>query len=59
MTWATTFHHLFGWRGSDPVPDLTHLQAEIDARLAQRKAARLEANPHKRGHLTRQINRGH
>lgn len=31
---------------------------DLDARLALRKAARLEKNPHKRGHITRAINAG-
>jgi hypothetical protein len=37
---------------------LTQLGRELDARLALRKAARLEPNPHRRGHITRGINGG-
>lgn len=33
------------------------LERDLDRRLALRKAARRERNPHKRGHLTRAINR--
>lgn len=33
------------------------MERDLDRRLALRKAARLERNPHKRGHLTRAINR--
>ena len=36
---------------------LSPLEA-LDARLALRKAARLEHNPHRRGHITRKINAG-
>ena len=32
--------------------------AGLPARLAARKATRLIANPHKRGHVTRALNRG-
>lgn len=31
---------------------------QLERRLAARKAARLEPNPHKRGHITRAINAG-
>lgn len=33
-------------------------ERRLDARLALRKAARLEPDPHKRGHITRAINAG-
>lgn len=33
------------------------LERDLNRRLALRKAARQESNPHKRGHLTRAINR--
>ena len=33
------------------------LERDLDRRLALRKAARLERNPHKRGWITRAINR--
>ncbi len=31
-------------------------EVELDRRLKARRAARLEQNPHKRGHITRRIN---
>lgn len=34
------------------------LERDLNRRLALRKAARLEKNPHKRGHITRAINAG-
>lgn len=33
-------------------------ERKLDARLALRKAARLEPNAHRRGHITRAINAG-
>lgn len=38
--------------------DLAQLERDLEARLAMRKAARSISNPHVRGHVVRQINRG-
>lgn len=40
------------------LPDAHSFEAALNRRLALRKAARLEANPHKRGWITRAINGG-
>jgi hypothetical protein len=41
----------------EPAPDVSQIESDLAERLAQRKAARLTPDPHKRGHITRHINR--
>lgn len=41
-----------------PVVEYDTFERDLDRRLAARKAARQESNPHKRGHITRKINAG-
>ena len=38
--------------------DVAQTERDLEARLAMRKAARSISNPHVRGHITRQLNRG-
>ena len=38
--------------------DPAQTERDLEARLAMRKAARSISNPHVRGHITRQLNRG-
>jgi len=40
------------------LPDAETFSVKLKRNLALRRAARAEANPHKRGHITRRINRG-
>jgi len=42
----------------EPPTDIAQLERQLDERLADRKRARSIANPHQRGHVTRQINAG-
>lgn len=42
----------------EPRADIAQLEREINENLAKRKAARLIANPHVRGHVTRRLNAG-
>ena len=41
-----------------PVVEYDTFERDLDRRLALRKAARQEANPWKRGHITRKLNAG-
>ena len=38
-------------------PSVSEIEAELDRNLARRKAVRLEPDPHRRGWLTRFLNR--
>lgn len=43
---------------AEPRDDIAQLERQLNERLAERKRARSIANPHQRGHVTRQINAG-
>lgn len=42
----------------EPPADLSEIERQLNDRLAKRKAARLEKNPHRRGWIIRKLNGG-
>ena len=52
-SWAFALEH-----GAHSIRVVSDIEQRLDARLALRKAARLEPDPWKRGHITRAINAG-